>query len=78
MSWIFTGIVFLSLIGALITGRGSELAAAVPQGAQAGITLAISMAGSICLWSGVGKVMDKAGLTDGLAKLLSPDRKSVV
>lgn len=49
-----------------------ELGAAVLQGAQAGITLAISMAGSICLWSGVGKLMGKAGITELLSKLLRP------
>ena len=72
MSWIFTGIVAISVVAALILGRGSLLAAAVPQGAQAGITLAISMAGSICLWTGVGKLMDKAGFTGFLSKLLKP------
>lgn len=72
MSWIFTGILLLSVVFAAVNGRGSELAAAVPQGAQAGITLAISMAGSICLWSGVGRLMEKAGFTGMLAKLLSP------
>ena len=72
MSWIFTVMLALSLIAALICSRGSELAAAVPQGAQAGITLAISMAGSICLWTGVGKLMEKAGFTGYLSKLLRP------
>lgn len=72
MSWIFTGIVAISVVAALILGRGSLLAAAVPQGAQAGITLAISMAGSICLWTGVGKLMEKAGFTGFLSKLLKP------
>ena len=48
------------------------MAAAVPQGAQAGVTLAISIAGSICLWSGVGRLMDAAGLTGALSKCLSP------
>lgn len=72
MSWIFTGIVAISVIAALILGRGSELAAAVPQGAQAGITLAISMAGSVCLWTGVGKLMEKAGFTAFLSRLLKP------
>ena len=72
MSWVFTGIVAISLIGALILGRGSELAAAVPQGAQAGLNLAISLAGSICLWTGVGKLMDKAGITSVLSRLFSP------
>ena len=72
MSWIFTGIVAISVIAAFLTGNGSQLAAAVPQGAQAGITLAISMAGSICLWSGVGRLMEKAGFTGFLSRLLRP------
>ena len=72
MSWIFTGIVLLSVIFAAVSGRGAELAAAVPQGAQAGVTLAISMAGSICLWSGVGKLMEATGVTGILLKLLAP------
>lgn len=72
MSYIFTGIVAFSVLGALLTGSGSELAAAIPQGAQSGITLAISMAGSICLWTGVGKLMEKAGFTGYLSRLLRP------
>ena len=72
MSWIFTGIVLISIIAAIVVGKGSDLAAAVPQGAQAGITLAISLAGSICLWTGVGNVMEKAGLTAQLSRLLKP------
>ena len=72
MSWIFTIIAAVSVLGALLTGNGSALAAAVPQGAQAGVTLAISLAGSICLWSGVGKLMEVVGFTDYLSKLLRP------
>ena len=72
MSWIFTALVAISVAASIYLGRGSELAAAVPQGAQAGITLAISIAGSLCLWSGVGKLMEKAGITDLLSKLLRP------
>lgn len=72
MSWIWTMILAVSVIGALLLGNGEALAAAVPQGAQAGITLAISMAGSVCLWTGVGKLMEHAGFTRLLARLLSP------
>ena len=72
MSWIFTGILLISTIFALLTGNGAALAAAVPQGAQAGITLAISLAGSICLWSGIGNLMEAVGATDSLSKFLSP------
>ena len=72
MSYIFTGILLVSIMFSAITGRGSQLAAAVPTGADAGIKLAISMAGSICLWSGVGKLMERIGLTQVLSRLLHP------
>ena len=48
------------------------MAAAVPQGAQVGISLAISLAGSMCLWSGVGRLMEAVGATEGLSKFLRP------
>jgi len=72
MSWIYTGIMAVSLIAAMVLGNGSQLAAATAQGTQAGITLAISMAGSICLWTGVGALMERVGLTGKLGKLLDP------
>ena len=72
MSWIFTGIVLVSIVCAALTGNGGAISAAVPQGAQAGITLAISLTGSICLWSGIGKLMEHIGLTARLSRLLRP------
>ena len=72
MSRIWCAMVLFSLISALIQDRGSALSGAVLQGAQAGVTLAISMAGAICLWTGVGALMEGIGFTDGLARLLRP------
>lgn len=72
MSWVWTGMVAISILAAALTGNMSALSAAVPKGAQAGITLALSMAGSICLWTGVGKLMEKAGITGMLSRLLRP------
>ena len=72
MSWIWLTMVGLALFAAIFTGQGNALSAAVPQGAQAGVTLAVSMAGSICLWCGVGKVMERAGITQVLTRLLRP------
>lgn len=72
MSWIWTGLITLSLVFAWFTGQMSGLAAAVMQGAQEGITLAVSMAGSLCLWSGLGNLMAHAGITDMLSRILQP------
>ena len=72
MSFLWTGMVAVSLIAAMVLGNGAALSAAVPKGAQAGITLAISIAGSICLWTGVGKLLEQAGIAGKLSKLLRP------
>ena len=77
MSWIWTGILALSILCGAISGKAGALAAAIPNGAQAGITLAISIAGSICLWTGVGKLMEKAGMSRLLSKCLSPLLKRI-
>ena len=62
----------LSFLYAIISGNGATLSAAVQKGAQAGLTLAISIGGSICLWTGVGNLMERSGITRVLTKLLSP------
>lgn len=72
MGRIFSGMVLLSVICAVVCGRGAPLAAAIPQGAQAGVTLAMSLAGSMCLWTGVGHLLEHAGVTRGLSRLLHP------
>ena len=72
MSWIWTGIVLISILCALVLGNGSALAAATVSGAQAGIQLALSMAGSLCLWTGAGRLMEHAGITRMLSRLLRP------
>ena len=77
MSFIFTGFLAASLIAAIFLGKGAELAAAIPQGAASGVNLAVTMAGSICLWCGVGKLMEKAGLTGMLSRILRPVLGSV-
>ena len=61
-----------SVLCALVTGKGQLLSAGVMQGAQLGVTLAISISGSLCLWSGVGRLMEKIGVTARLSALLRP------
>ena len=72
MSRVWTFFAFLSLCCAIFTGQGSALSAAVLSGAQAGVTLAISMSGALCLWTGVSRMMEAVGITDMLAGLFRP------
>ncbi len=72
LSKIFAIMVGFSILGALALGRGSALGVSVLEGAQAGVTLTIAMAGAICLWSGVGRLMEVIGITGSLSRLLRP------
>ena len=72
MSWIWTGLVAVAVAAAFILGNGQAVSRAAIEGAQKGLTLAVSMAGSICLWTGVGKLMQRSGITAFLTRILRP------
>ena len=72
MAVIWTGMVVISVLCALATGRSAEVAVAAVEGTRAAVELCISMAGMLCLWSGVMEVMRRSGLAQGLARLLRP------
>ncbi len=72
MTWIWALFMLTSFMCALFSGSGAALSAAALQGAQAGVTLAISMAGAVCLWTGVSNLLDAIGVMDMLARLLMP------
>ena len=72
MSWIWCIMICMSILFALLLGRGSQIAAAIPSGAQTAIELSVAIAGSMCLWTGAGRLMEKAGMTGMLSKVLSP------
>jgi spore maturation protein A len=72
MAIIWTGMVCVSLLCAIATGRLEALSAATLEGARAAVELCISMAGILCLWMGIMEIMKRAGLADKIAKLLRP------
>lgn len=72
MSWIWTLFLAVSVLCSIPRGSAAELSSSILQGAQAGVTLAISMAGSLCLWSGIGKLMESTGVTSMLARFFRP------
>ena len=53
MTVIWTGMIVVSILCALATGRGPEVAAAAVEGTSAAVQLALSIAGMLCLWTGV-------------------------
>ena len=72
MAWIWTGMVAVSVVYGLVNGTIGAVGAAALEGAQAAVDLCVSMAGVLCLWSGVMAVMEACGLTAGLSRLFRP------
>ncbi len=72
MTVIWTGMIVVSILCGLATGRGPEVAAAAVEGASAAVELSLSIAGMLCLWTGVMEVMRRSGLADKLSRLLRP------
>ena len=72
MTVIWTGMAAVAVVCGILTGRGAQVSAAAVEGAAAAVELGISMAGMLCLWSGVMEVMRQSGLAEQLSRLLGP------
>lgn len=72
LSYIWLGMIICSVICAVFTGNMEALSKAALDGADKAVNLLISMAGVMCLWTGIMKIADKGGLTSVIAKMLSP------
>ncbi|MCI8329820.1 MAG: spore maturation protein A [Oscillibacter sp.] len=72
ITWIWTGMVTLSLLFGIATGNLDAVANGALEGARSAIELSLSMAGILCLWSGVMEVMNACGISAGLARLFRP------
>lgn len=72
LSYIWGFIVVISLICAVATGNVQSLSQGIMDGASEAVTLIITMAGIMCLWSGVMEIGERCGFTAFISKLLSP------
>ncbi len=71
MSWIWIILLGGSLLFGLCSGA-SGLGQAAMTGANRAVELGLSIAGSLCLWSGFAELLRRGGLSDRLGRLLAP------
>ena len=72
LSYVWIIMVILSIFCSILTGRTAQTGYAALIGAQNGVTLALSLCGSLCLWSGFAKLTEKSGLARRFSALLRP------
>ena len=75
MSWLFTGMLVLSLLFGILNGRMEQVSISAANECSNAVTLAIQLAGVMCLWSGLMRIAEVSDLTGKLSRLFRPVMK---
>jgi len=77
LNYIWSGMILISFVVAMFTGRIDETTASAMEGAGRAIETCIGLLGTMCLWSGLARIAENSGLTLVFAKLLRPVTKVI-
>jgi len=72
MKYVFCGLIIAAFLFGIITGDVAAVSDAALRECGNAVTLAITLAGVICLWSGIMRVAQTSGLTEVLARAFTP------
>lgn len=72
MKWVWSGLILLSIIVGAANGRIGAVSRAAVSGATGAVELFLLLMGTICLWSGLMRIAEYAGVTHVISRLLSP------
>lgn len=72
MTYVLCALYFSSTICAIVSGKTAQAGQAFMEGAQAALNFALSISGSICLWSGICELMEQCGAAAALSRFLRP------
>lgn len=70
MAFVVTGLFIFSLLFGITEGTIADVSAAALSGAASAVELCLSMAGTLCLWSGVMTVLERSSLGFRLGQAL--------
>lgn len=72
LNFVWGGLIIVSVIAALLLGNTDELSAALINSGSSSIELILTMAGIMCLWSGIMKIAEESGYTRAISKVFAP------
>lgn len=72
LNYVWSGLVIISIICSVFLGNTEDLSKALVDSGASSIELIITIAGIICLWTGIMKIAVESGLTSVFAKVFSP------
>lgn len=72
MKYVFGIMIIMSMICGIFFGNQEALTNAVLEEGVGAIELVVYMTGGMCVWGGIMRIANKAGITEFLARLLRP------
>lgn len=72
LNYIWSAIVIISVICAVITGRADELIPAISMGCEATLKTVLSFAGIMCFWCGIMRIVEDSGAINLIKKVINP------
>ena len=72
MNFLWSGMIVISLVCAVITGRIDQTVNAIFEGASTAVSTMLSFAGAMCFWTGIMKIAHASGVSAWINKLLMP------
>ncbi len=77
LNYIWCGMIVVAFVTAIFNGRLESITNGAMEGAASAVETCIGLLGTMCLWTGLSRVAEKAGLVEVFAKLLRPVTKII-
>ena len=72
MKWVFAILIIISVISAFFTGNADGVSNSILNEGASAIQLLLFMLGGMCVWGGLMRIAEKAGITEKLSILFKP------
>ena len=72
LTFVWTIFAIFTATFAIITGSAASVSAAAIDGAASAVTLSVYLCGPLCLWTGIGKLMEALGISVKLSEIFRP------
>lgn len=72
LNYVWGFLIISSVVSAVVLGNTDELSNALMNSGKSSIELLLTMAGIICLWSGIMKIAEQSGFTEQISKIFAP------
>ena len=64
LGYVWAGLIIVSVLSAILLGNTESLSTALIESGSSSIELLLTMAGILCLWSGIMKIAEESGFCD--------------